>query len=596
MNQCLKISIARGGCRFATPLYLGSSYSLSFDGERSDEANRVILIKPRSNNPDDIDGIVVLAESVVGDDGITLALNRNALVEWFKSNRACDVESTVDAHCYVFNEKGDVIADSPVAIEYSPTLFVIDYEDYPLAREVLLQAKSARDDAINAKDSAISAKSDAESAKLKAEKAREEATSARNETQEAKTRAEEAAKTSSMAKEDAITAKDEAQNAKKTAEESAAMVKSSLEKMIASVKKVDGGVEVLLWNGQGDKPVPVFIPHGIDGVTGYVKCDEDGKYYCLKCKKVDGETVLALEQVGIDNADIATGGYVRAVNGATPDNTGNVTIMLVDSAGKLNTARTITLTGGATGSVLFDGSQNVTLEVVVKDNSHKHIITDVDELKSLLDNKLPLTGGTLTGALGFSNNVYIHKKNDTGYLALSAGSDYSGGGAIVLRGKNSTEGVKGGVDISSFDGSKRCSLILNPDGTLTWCGGNIVRSINGNAASKDGDVYIDLDFVKMVESSYAFDTECKIVVISDEAGATFIMQSGTVKDVNITNGATVTFDIPFIDTNYVVVCQQIKSSSTNDAVVNNKSTTGFEIDTSATVDVMWFAFGCPKDY
>jgi hypothetical protein len=152
MNQCLKISIARGGCRFATPLYLGSSYVLSFEGTRSDEAKKVLFVKPRSLNPDDTDGIVGLAESFVGEDGVTLSLNKSVLVEWFKSNRACDVDSYVDAHCYVFNGDGEVLADSPVSIEYKPIDFVIDPTEFSkysalLGRVVALEEKRISDKA-----------------------------------------------------------------------------------------------------------------------------------------------------------------------------------------------------------------------------------------------------------------------------------------------------------------------------------------------------------------------------------------------------------------------------------------------------------------
>jgi hypothetical protein len=152
MNQCLKISIARGGCRFATPLYLGSSYVLSFEGARSDEAKKVLFVKPRSQNPDDTDGIVGLAESFVGEYGVTLSLDKSALVEWFKSNRACDVDSYVDAHCYVFNEDGEVLADSPVSIEYKPIDFVIDPTEFSkysalLGRVVALEEKRISDKA-----------------------------------------------------------------------------------------------------------------------------------------------------------------------------------------------------------------------------------------------------------------------------------------------------------------------------------------------------------------------------------------------------------------------------------------------------------------
>lgn len=58
------------------------------------------------------------------------------------------------------------------------------------------------------------------------------------------------------------------------------------------------------------------------------------------------------------------------------------------SASKLQTARTISLTGDVTGSVSFDGSGNVSLTAVVVDDSHDHIISNVDGLQTALDGKL----------------------------------------------------------------------------------------------------------------------------------------------------------------------------------------------------------------
>lgn len=185
MNQTLKISIARGGCRFASPLYLGSRYVISFSGERSEEAKKVLFVKPRSQNPDDTDGIVGLAESFVGTDGITLSLDKNALVEWFKSNRACDVDSYVDAHCYVFNENGDVLADSPVSIEYKPIDFVIDNTEFSrysalIGRIVALEEKRISDKAkIDANEAGISELAEANE-EMREQTARDIAESAKN--------------------------------------------------------------------------------------------------------------------------------------------------------------------------------------------------------------------------------------------------------------------------------------------------------------------------------------------------------------------------------------------------------------------------------
>lgn len=57
------------------------------------------------------------------------------------------------------------------------------------------------------------------------------------------------------------------------------------------------------------------------------------------------------------------------------------------AATKLATARTVALAGDVTGSVSFDGSANVSITTVVADDSHNHIIGNVDGLQVALDAK-----------------------------------------------------------------------------------------------------------------------------------------------------------------------------------------------------------------
>lgn len=72
------------------------------------------------------------------------------------------------------------------------------------------------------------------------------------------------------------------------------------------------------------------------------------------------------------------------------------------SSSKLQTARTITLSGDVTGSTSFDGSKNVTITATVKDDSHNHTIANVDSLQSTLDGKVP-TSRTINGKALTSN-------------------------------------------------------------------------------------------------------------------------------------------------------------------------------------------------
>ena len=67
------------------------------------------------------------------------------------------------------------------------------------------------------------------------------------------------------------------------------------------------------------------------------------------------------------------------------------------TATKLETARTISLSGDVTGSVSFDGTENVSIATVVTDDSHNHIIANVDDLQTTLNTKAPLESPDFTG-------------------------------------------------------------------------------------------------------------------------------------------------------------------------------------------------------
>lgn len=67
------------------------------------------------------------------------------------------------------------------------------------------------------------------------------------------------------------------------------------------------------------------------------------------------------------------------------------------TASALATARTIALGGDVSGSASFDGSANVTITATVADDSHAHVVSNVDGLQSALDAKAPLASPALTG-------------------------------------------------------------------------------------------------------------------------------------------------------------------------------------------------------
>lgn len=68
------------------------------------------------------------------------------------------------------------------------------------------------------------------------------------------------------------------------------------------------------------------------------------------------------------------------------------------AADKLKTARAISLTGDVTGSADFDGSKAISIAVTVADDSHNHVISNVDGLQDALDAKA--TPADITVAIG----------------------------------------------------------------------------------------------------------------------------------------------------------------------------------------------------
>lgn len=68
-------------------------------------------------------------------------------------------------------------------------------------------------------------------------------------------------------------------------------------------------------------------------------------------------------------------------------------------ADQLKTARTISLAGDVTGSVSFNGTSNVSITAAITDDSHNHVISNIDGLQAALDSKLNSSSYTAADVL-----------------------------------------------------------------------------------------------------------------------------------------------------------------------------------------------------
>ena len=132
----------------------------------------------------------------------------------------------------------------------------------------------------------------------------------------------------------------------------------------------------------------------------------------------------------------------RTIGGVSFDGTSNINLAGVNTAGNqdtsgnaatataLATARTIALSGGVVGNASFDGTGNISITASVQDDSHAHVISNVDglqtELNAKVDDSTVITAGSgLTGGGALdANRTIAHADTSTqaSLVALSGAS------------------------------------------------------------------------------------------------------------------------------------------------------------------------------
>lgn len=151
------------------------------------------------------------------------------------------------------------------------------------------------------------------------------------------------------------------------------------------------------WNGKAGTAVATTGANGLmssadksklDGIAAganaYVHPSGDGNQHVPATGTTHNGQVL---KSGATAGSAAWGTLVKGDVGlGNVDNTAD-SAKNVASAAKLSTARTISLTGDVSGSASFDGSANASITATVADDSHNHIIANVDGLQSTLNAK-----------------------------------------------------------------------------------------------------------------------------------------------------------------------------------------------------------------
>ena len=135
-----------------------------------------------------------------------------------------------------------------------------------------------------------------------------------------------------------------------------------------------------------------------------------------------------------------TGGTLTGAitaTGFTGPLTGNASS--ADSAGKWNTARTLTFTGGLSGSVSIDGSENVSVNVTVSGGDHLHTSTSITDFDTQVTTVVSdLFDGGVENGISISYNSGTGKMNaDVGDFTLSLTGGITGSATVNNLGNTS---------------------------------------------------------------------------------------------------------------------------------------------------------------
>ena len=177
---------------------------------------------------------------------------------------------------------------------------------------------------------------------------------------------------------------------------------------------------------------------------------------------------------------IALGGDVTG--SATFDGTGDITITATATSDP-----TLTLSGDASGSATFTNLGNATLSVTVADDSHNHVISNVDGLQTALDGKLGSTAKAADADLldGYNSSLSesastVAVRNSSGYLHAYY---FNGSGTFATSGNTSGMGLFTGTNGTdtygrSYTAAAARSLLNVADGATSYTANQSLNTTN----------------------------------------------------------------------------------------------------------------------
>ena len=151
-------------------------------------------------------------------------------------------------------------------------------------------------------------------------------------------------------------------------------------------------------------------------------------------------------------------------NGSGDFNAGTITAALsgnATTATTLQTSRTIALAGDVTGSVSFNGSQNVSITATVADDSHNHVTSNIDGFTEAVQD---VAGGMFSG--NTETGVSAAYQDGDGTVDLVLSTEY----VQDIVGAMFTGNTETGLSATYQDSDGTIDLSLTQDPTITLSG------------------------------------------------------------------------------------------------------------------------------
>lgn len=125
-----------------------------------------------------------------------------------------------------------------------------------------------------------------------------------------------------------------------------------------------------------------------------------------------------------------------------------------------------------------------------------------EKLKYIVDNFLPLSGGTMTGGITVNYADFIKRSVNDDHLTIMGGTAYSNSASLYLTG-GSAASNGGSFQLKAQNGTNSKDFIGKPDGTLTWAGKNVLTNATVGTileASTSADVSLSASAAKNITS------------------------------------------------------------------------------------------------